>query len=322
MSTVSLRVGENLWSQVTEHVHQPDRVEHGGALLCGLATDESGRRRLLARTFVPAIDGTDYVPGTRGFRHLTAEFVRRVVRIARDEKLICLLVHGHGKGNRVEFSDTDLASHERGYPSLVDIAGRSVGALVLASGAVAGDIWNPDGTRDTVDVTIVVGTNIVRLRPAPRRTTAVERPEDDRQARLFGAVGQELLRESRIGVVGAGGAGMLAIEMLSRLGAGELVVIDPERVELTNLNRLPGARRRDAAALFTHPSRPAWLRGIGGRLAIQKVKLAKRLARRAGQGTQVRAFATSVADRSAVSALLTCDYIVVAADSALSLIHI
>jgi len=315
MSTVSLRIGEQLWDAMTGHIHQPDRDEHGGALLCGVATDPGGKRRLLARSFVVAVDGVDYVPGTRGYRQLKAAFIRKVVLQAREEGLVCLLVHGHGAGDRVAFSGTDFASHERGYPALVDIAGQSVGALVLASHAVAGDIWNVDGTRDTLDVAVVVGRNITRLTPSPLPSAQTIRAEDDRQARLFGATGQDILRSARVGVVGGGGAGMIAVEMLSRLGTGELVVIDPDKVELTNLSRLPGALRRDACAVLTHPNRPAWVRKIGHRLSIHKVKLAKRLARRAGQGTRVLAFPTNVNHSDAAAALLECDYIVLAADS-------
>lgn len=316
MSSVGLRVGKSLWDEVTAHIHQPDRDEHGGALLCGVAVDRAGKRRLLGRAFVPAVDGVDYVPGVRGYRQLTASFIRRVVLAARAEGLVCLLVHGHGSGDRVAFSATDLASHERGYPALLDIAGQSVGALVLASHAVAGDIWNTDGTRDDLDVTTLVGSNVTTLTPSPRSAPGTVRAEDDRQARLFGAAGQQILRGARVGVVGAGGAGMLAIEMLSRLGVGELVVIDPDTVELTNLNRLPGALRRDACAGLTHPNRPGWMRALGRRLSRSKVALARRLARRAGQGTRVIGFRSNVTAAPAARALLDCDYIVLAADTA------
>jgi molybdopterin/thiamine biosynthesis adenylyltransferase len=315
MNSMSLRVGEQLWASVAGHIHQPDRDEHGGALLCGIATDHTGKRRLLARTFVPAIDGVDYVPGTRGYRHLKAAFIRKVVLQAREQGLVCLLVHGHGAGDKVEFSKTDFASHQRGYPSLLDVAGQSVGALVLATNAVAGDIWNTDGTRDILDTTVVVGGNIVRLKPTLAGRPPQIRAEDDRQGRLFGSAGQNILRKSRIGIVGAGGAGMIGVEMLTRLGAGELIVIDPDKVELTNLNRLPGALRRDASGLLTHPNRPAWLRKLGSALSVHKTRVAKRLARQAGQGTKVTTFPVNVTDVDAVTALIECDFILLAADS-------
>jgi molybdopterin/thiamine biosynthesis adenylyltransferase len=311
---IELRIGEALHRSMNEHVLRDDSDEHGGALLCGISTSSRGTR-LLARRFLPAEDGTDYIPGRRGYRELTATFIRRAHADAGEEHLVVLLVHGHGRGHRVDFSQTDNASHERGYPALRDIADQTVGALVLASHAIAGDIWHQDGSRRRLDTTVVIGSNITRVTPAPSERSST-RAEDDRQARLFGSAGQQILRRSRIGIVGVGGAGMLAVEFLSRLGVGELVVVDPDKVEITNLTRLPGALRRDACAILTHPSRPGWVRKLGSKLARRKVHVARRLARRAGQGTKVETYATDVRDAAAARALRDCDYIVLAADSA------
>lgn len=313
-ANVSLRMGQRLWDAMRSHVLQPDRDEHGGALLCGISTTKSGTR-LLGSRFLAATDGTEYVLGTKGYRELTAAFIRKAIVQARDEGLVCLLVHGHGEGYSVAFSQTDNASHERGYPALRDISGQTVGALVLASNAVAGDIWHRDGSRSELDVAVIIGANVVRLTPSLRRGVAI-RAEDDRQARLFGEVGQDILRNARIGIVGVGGGGMLAVEMLSRLGVGELVVIDPDKVELSNLTRLPGAYPIDAWKILTKPGRPKWMQQVGSYLSRRKVYVARRLARHAGQGTRVEAYPVDVREASAVTALLDCEYIVLAADSA------
>jgi hypothetical protein len=58
------------------------------------------------------------------------------------------------------------------------------------------------------------------------------------------------------------------------------------------------------------------MRRIGRRLSRHKVALARRLARRAGQGTRVAAFPTNVTDAKAAAALTACDYVVLAADTA------
>lgn len=312
---VMLKAGAALWSDVVTHVLAPDGDEHGGALLCGLATNGKGETRLLARCFVPATDGTDYVPGSRGYRALTPQFIRRVLRLASDKRLVSLFVHGHGRGDSVGFSGSDLASHERGYQALLDISRQAVGVLVLASNAVAGDVWIPDRGRAEVHTTVVVGANLTRVAPRPH-TADGHRYEDDRQARLFGDLGQHILRRAKIGVIGAGGAGMLAIEWLSRLGVGEVVVVDPDRVDLTNLTRLPGASRRDALSLMTSLGRPTWLRSLGRRYAAPKVRVAQRLAKHAGQGTTITAFARNVTDHDAAHALTDCDYLILAADTA------
>ena len=44
---------------------------------------------------------------------------------------------------------------------------------------------------------------------------------------------------------------------LARLGVGNIIVIDPQRVDPTNLPRLPESTRRDAKLLLRAPSRPS-----------------------------------------------------------------
>src|SRR5690625_2446283 len=61
----------------------------------------------------------------------------------------------------------------------------------------------------------------------------------DRQVKFtgFGEAGQENLSRSAIMIMGAGALGTHAAELLTRMGAGKLIVIDMDIVELTNLHR-------------------------------------------------------------------------------------
>ncbi|MBC8570990.1 tRNA threonylcarbamoyladenosine dehydratase [Zongyangia hominis] len=54
---------------------------------------------------------------------------------------------------------------------------------------------------------------------------------------LLGTENLEKLRESRVAVLGLGGVGSAAAEALARCGIGHLLLVDSDRVELTNLNR-------------------------------------------------------------------------------------
>ncbi|KAA3639709.1 MAG: tRNA threonylcarbamoyladenosine dehydratase [Proteobacteria bacterium] len=55
--------------------------------------------------------------------------------------------------------------------------------------------------------------------------------------RLYGAVGFQRLQQAHVAIVGIGGVGCWAAEMLARSGVGELTLIDADEVCVTNINR-------------------------------------------------------------------------------------
>ena len=69
----------------------------------------------------------------------------------------------------------------------------------------------------------------------------------DRQLRIegFGLEAQGKLKEARVAVVGLGALGCLSALSLALAGVGELILIDRDRVELSNLNRQVLYRQAD-----------------------------------------------------------------------------
>lgn len=59
----------------------------------------------------------------------------------------------------------------------------------------------------------------------------------ERTQMLLGADGLERLAAARVAVVGLGGVGAMAAEMLARAGVGHLVLVDTDTVSVSNLNR-------------------------------------------------------------------------------------
>lgn len=80
-----------------------------------------------------------------------------------------------------------------------------------------------------------------------------------------GAAGQARLRAARVLVVGAGGLGVPVLQYLGGAGVGRITVVDPDRVEVTNLHRQPiygrdvGRPKADAAREFLRGLDPAVL---------------------------------------------------------------
>lgn len=312
--TYELVLPARVWGPLEAHLFRDDHDEHGAVIAAGVAR-VGDRMRLLGRHVFLAEDGVGYVAGQRGYRMLTGEFVRDQALFCRDEQLAYLAVHNHFGRDSVEFSGDDLRSHERGYPALRDVTrGQIVGGVVFAKNAAAGDLWLESG-RAPLRLVRALGANIIEMYPQlparPRGASA----EYDRQARLFGDRGQALLGRQRVGVIGLGGVGSLVAEYLSRLGIGTLVLVDPDRLEPSNLPRVVGSTRRDAMLPLTGPNAPAGVRKRAARVARLKVDIANREAQRGRSGIEVVRHPKSVTADDVARDLAACDYLFLAADS-------
>ena len=282
--------------RIMEHLFPGDGDEHGAILRAGVVRSGPSLR-LLVQHVQPAEFGSDYVPGQYGHRALTPAFIHREIRQCRDSRLAYLAVHNHGSDRRVNFSRIDNESHERGYPALMDIGrGVPVGALVYGRRSVAADIWLPDGTRRSLGTYRVIGREVTRLYSQPRRERG-SHPEHERQVRMFGASGQRILEASKVAVIGLGGIGSLVTEYLARLGVGNLVLIDPEQIDESNLSRVVGAT------------------GVDVEICQLKTQIAVRHAREMAIHTNLQPIAGDVSRDSVAQLLRDCDFIFLAADS-------
>ena len=117
--------------------------------------------------------------------------------------------------------------------------------------------------------------------------------------RIFGRVAQQRLAQLKVALIGCGGIGAPFAEQLSRLGVVDWTLIDPDRIEPNNLDRLPFATRRMADQRL---SKVAYI--------------VKSLIRRMWPaGSVVRALAVGIDDPRAQEAAARCDLLVVATDN-------
>ena len=295
-ATCELLVIPSHHERLMAHLFPGDHDEHGAILRAGIVR-AGPSLRLLVQNVEPAIFGTDYIVGQYGYRALTPTFIHREIIRCRDSGLAYLAVHNHRSDRHVDFSSIDLASHERGYPALLDIGrGIPVGALVYGQRSVAADIWMPDGTRRSLGTYRVIGPGITRLYSRPPRAPASDAAHD-RQIRMFGASGQHILKSSKVGVVGLGGVGALIVEYLARLGVGTILMVDPDPIECSNLSRVVGATPLDVE------------------MGLLKTQIGVRHARELASDATLQPIARDVASHSVAHALRDCDFIFLAADS-------
>lgn len=303
-----LTIPEEMYAQLTRHLFPGDGDEHGAIILAGICESDRGLR-LVARELHLAMDGEDYVPGKYGYRMLKAQFIQSRIIRARDANLAYLAIHNHGGSTTVGFSQDDFASHERGYPALLDISrGMPVGALVFATQAVAGDLWFEGGRRAELGEAHIVGNRRQSLYPRPPVRAALTNAAYDRQSRLFGDTGQAILSGTRVGIIGLGGAGSILAELLGRLGVGDFLLADPDKVEISNLPRLVAADFSDVAPWWI----PSFLRE---RFRRFKVDMAARNIRRANPRAKITALPRDFLDADVAARFKDCDYLFLAADT-------
>ena len=106
--------------------------------------------------------------------------------------------------------------------------------VISAGGCAAREL----GTASEVRV-LAAGA---KLRILSRDSTTKPAAEFDRQVRAFGENGQRNVERLRVGIVGLGGTGSAVCQQLAHLGVKDFLLIDPDVVEPSNLNRLVGFR--------------------------------------------------------------------------------
>lgn len=214
-----------------------------------------------------------------------------VISQAVDENLGIVLFHSHQHDGPPRLSADDLASADRLLPIFRQrVPGRPHGSIVLSRSHAGGIAYMPGETmpRSTIAVRWY-GATISKWSTKERRETREGNPIFQRQSLMVGGEGQDVIRCTKVAVVGLGGGGSHVVQQLAHTGIGEIIGIDADRIERTNQHRIVGWDRLRA-----------WVR-------CRKVDLLHYLVWRIGTGSRFRRVAAKVPDFIAVEALKDAD---------------
>ena len=203
-------------------------------------TADRTRTRLLGKE-VLFPTGDDYTDQSPTSAELKPAFVAAISKRARLRCESIVFVHSHPGDERPGFSSLDDEGEAR-LASFLDLRTPGVphAAVVISAGGWRGRRL---GTFEPMKI-VALGEGREVLFAA---STSEEPPPEcfDRQVRAFGQAGQRLLGSLTVAIVGLGGTGSIAAEQLVHLGVRRFVLIDPDLVEETNLNRVVGATGED-----------------------------------------------------------------------------
>lgn len=220
-----------------------------------------------------------------------------LIEIAEKQKLAILKIHSH-PGGYSRFSHLDDISDLELFKSIYgwcDYDGVHGSAIMLPDGKIFGRVFTPDLKEFPIEK-VSVASDMIHIWPR-----SVNKTFDEYSLRTIQALGDGTytkLKEMKVGIVGCSGTGSPTIEQLVRLGVGSIVIIDPDKIEKKNLNRILNTTMADAVA---------------GRTKVETLSSA---IEKIGLGTKVVSIAANLfKSKEALDELITCDVIFGCVDS-------
>ena len=293
MNTATLSLTGRQQAELRAHLFPGDGCEAVAIALCGHRR-HANRHRLLVRKLTPVPYAACSVRTPKRVTWPT-EVLPPLLGQAARYGLTVVKIHGHRHPS--PFSTIDDRADRDLFPSVhawTD-SGPHGSAILFEDGGMIARLVDERGRFHPLAAVNIVGDDLSFW---PADTQAATVPEFGRRvAQTFGAGTYDRLRRLRVGVVGCSGTGSPLIEQLARNCVGELVLVDPDRVEEKNLNRILNATMEDA------------------RRSRLKVDVAARAIRAMGLGTLVETLPRSLFDPIAVRAVAGCDVVFGCMDS-------
>ena len=172
-------------------------------------------------------------------------------------------------------------THERPYLSL--IVSKFDGQIVMS-----GRVFDKNRCK-IVDRFIVERTPVQTWSKTGVDPSSMDHGRTARLTAAFGEEASERLRVATVAVIGAGGTGSMAIEVLARAGVGNLIIVDPDHITESNLERV-------------HGSQP--LHVVQG---TPKVLIAREHALSINAECEIKAYLAALPQKEVVDAVVTAD---------------
>lgn len=285
----TLTLMEKDYNEIKEHLIREDGKERVAFAICGRSLNNSNEDRLLVREIIK-LDKKQLLKST-----ITQvcwdnnEFIK-VLKLVEARNYAIIVIHNHSEGYH-KFSDVD----NFGEYNLFKLAfNRNDGSrphgsiIIMPDGSLIGRVWKNDLSNQELSLIRVIGNSYNIW--YPNKLKDFKSPEIfHRQKLAFGPALVQDLSKLKCTIVGAGATGSATSILLTRLGVGEIFIIDKDEVEESNLNRLHGATINDVGK--------------------SKVEVLKKHIKSIGLGTKVSIIKDWVSSPNGISALKSSDII-------------
>ena len=232
-------VNQTASNHLLSHFKKHERQEDLCFALWQPSTGDERLTGLIDRIILPR-------PGERslhGNASFNSNYLSRAIEVARDQKAGLALMHSHpGKGwQRLSQADVKAERDAIAYP-----AGATglplIGMTIGSDGYWSARFWHKDSAqmqRHWCDKVRIVGPKSYRLQfnddlvPPQEKKEILKRTYD-----TWGYEVQSAIARMHVGIVGVGSVGCIVAEAIARIGVRKVTLIDPDKVEIHNLDRL------------------------------------------------------------------------------------
>ncbi|MBN8857007.1 MAG: ThiF family adenylyltransferase [Sphingobacteriales bacterium] len=282
-----LRISSKHYEQVRAHLFPGDDKEAVAVALCGV----NQHKDIYTLSVMEVLPIPYSACSIRTSVRVTwqTEIINSFLKRAAAENLSILKIHCHPGGGEAfseydDISDYELFEHTFAWTQNENL---QASCIMLPGGRIFGRFFGPDLLPKAIDRIAVAGPEILEW------SYDLAKPIDEalqkRNLQAFGKGTIDQISRMKIGVVGCSGTGSPVIEQLKRYGVGHMVVVDPDYIDLHNLNRIISSTMDDAVN------------------KVNKTEIIEREIKKVGFGTTVTSFAKNIVNREVVKELSTCD---------------
>ncbi len=296
---VTLKIAERDFEELRRLVLADMPREAGAFALAGCSRRDDNLTILVRRHL--AIPRELFTVQREHRLEFSSQAINGLASLCEANKLSAVICHSHPAD--IPYSPSDDAGERRISDTLRVFAPSDapMASLLFWPDGVTGRVWLHGKARPVpVDEIVVVGRCLKRIRAhgADAAQTRIDETYS-RQILAFGEKGQAAMAATKVGIVGVGGTGSPVAEQVGRLGVTDILLVDPDDFESSNVTRVYGTFR------------PRW--PLLPRRRTKAALVAKHL-RRINPGASIVAVPKHVALTEAAQALLGRDVIFLCTD--------
>ncbi len=234
-------ITEAMQSRLYEHLFPGDGKEAVAIALCGRISSSKTTKLMFHKLlFIPHNECVR----TESLVKWRTERIIPFLEIAMNRDMAIVKIHSH-PGGYDRFSSIDDESDLDLFESVFGWTNSNhphASLVMLPNHEMFGRIISDKLHFHPITQILIIGDDI---RLSKTEVSNDQIPQSMRNRQLFGDGTIGLLNKLSVAVVGCSGTGSPVIEQLARLGIGKLVLVDPDKVEFKNLNRILNTKSFD-----------------------------------------------------------------------------